>query len=70
MNGSACRGFDPYGAIISTGRWLKTLVYESAKQVFLFVFLKAYPVLLMLENYNNWVHRNYYVCLLNKPIEL
>ena len=33
MNGFGCRGFDTYGAIISTGR--KTLVCKSAKHVLL-----------------------------------
>ena len=31
MNGFACRGFDPYGAIISAGRCQETLVCKSAK---------------------------------------
>ena len=31
MNGFACRGLGPYGAIISTGRCQKTLVCKSAK---------------------------------------
>ena len=31
MNGFACRGFDPYFAIISTNRCQKTLVCKSAK---------------------------------------
>ena len=31
MNGSACRGFGPYGVIISTGRCQKTFAYKSAK---------------------------------------
>ena len=35
MNGFACRGFDPYGVIISTGRCQKTLEYKSAKEVLL-----------------------------------
>ena len=31
MNGVACRGFDPYVAIISTSRCQKTPVCKSAK---------------------------------------
>ena len=31
MNGFACRGFDPYVAIISTSRCQKTPVCRSAK---------------------------------------
>ena len=33
MTGFACCGFDPYGAIISTGRYQKTLEFKSAKYV-------------------------------------
>ena len=59
MNGCACRRFDPYGAIISTGRCKKIPVFKSAKYVLL---QKTSLVLLMSENANNWVHWNY-VCL-------
>ena len=31
MNGFACRGFDPYGAIISTARCQEILVCKSSK---------------------------------------
>ena len=31
MNSLGCRGYDPYGAIISTGHCQKTLGYKSAK---------------------------------------
>ena len=33
MNSFGCHGYDPYGAIISTGQCKKTFVYKSAKLV-------------------------------------
>ena len=33
MNSFGCHGYDPYGAIISTGQCQKTFVYKSAKLV-------------------------------------
>ena len=62
MNGLACRGFDPYSAIISKRRCQKTVAYKSAKYI---LFQRAYPLLLIPENYNKSVHRSY-VCLLVK----
>ena len=33
MNSFGCHGYDPYGAIISTGQCQKTFVYKSARLV-------------------------------------
>ena len=61
MNSFVCRGYDPCGAIISTGHYQKTHVYKSPNKF----CVRGYVPYVAIGSI-----RTIYVCELKKPIEL